>query len=274
MRLASIHITEQALTEAIKSSGINIQDSEIKKLISACSRNQITHRKISISSDRVEKKAKMIVSSDKGDAQLFSQLLQTIRKGLKHRGIVQIKESSRDWLILKETCKLANEFCESFELDKRDGYIEFIRIALSKMTKFSINKFSYMCQGISEAYEAKLEIQADTNTDYTNRLYMYYNQRVLDRTGLAFNYKEQPEKYVFFVKSASICKKLGVKPEDFIDAQLDSFIFKENIPDPAQLVNQKAEDRVVAFMYKKGVKVDNQSTNINFSKIKKAKKRC
>lgn len=270
-REPSIHVTEKVLRKAIREV-LAITEYELSEVIKKCSKTQLTHRKLDMKNDRVEKKAKMIVSSEKGDAQLFSALLVSVRRQLKHRGISQIKEGSKDWLMVKEVCSLANDFCESFEMNKREGYIEFIKIALSKMQKFGLNKINQMCSGISDTYAAKLEIAEDRYTDITAKLYQRYNMRVLERTGIAFTYKEdQPEKYVFFVQAAIICKELGIHPEIYIDSQLESFVFKDSIPDPAQLVGSKARGRAVQHLYNSGQRsqINNTESKVNFKAIKK-----
>ena len=270
-REPSIHITETQFRRVIRKILV-VTNSELEEIFINCSKYQLTTRKLNLTNERVEKKAKMLISSDKGDAQVFANLLFHVRKQLKHRGITAIKEGTRDWLILKEVCKLANEFCESFRLDKRDGYIEFIKIALSKMNKFSINKVQSMCAGISDAYAAKIEISQDEYPEITNRGYQRYNSKVLDRTGLTFNYKEQPEKYVFFIRVAQICIEMGITPENYIDSQLESFVFKDSIPDPAQLVGVKAKDRAVKYMFDSGKKIKQEvESKVNFKAIKNVK---
>ena len=273
MREASIHITEKKLITVLNKY-FKTSNSEILQILSECSKYQITSRKLSITNDRVEKKAKMLLSSDKGEAQTFSNLLYHVRKNLKHRGITQIKEGSRDWLIVKEICRVANEFNESFDLPQREGYIEFIKIAISKMNKFSLNKIIPMAQGIADTYAANLEIRSDKNRGLTENLYQRYNHRVMERTGLSFNYREQPEKYVFFVQAANICLNNNISPENYIDSQLESFVFKESIPDPAQLVGPKAIDRAVRYLYEHGKKVkSHEEPIINFKAIRNAKNR-
>jgi len=273
MREASIHIKEKQLITILKKY-FNTTATEILQIMSECSKYQITSRKMLVSNDRVEKKIKMLTSSDKGEAQEFSNLLYHVRKSLKHRGITQIKEGSRDWLIIKEICKVANEFNESFLLQKREGYIEFIKIAISKMNKFSLNKIVPMAQGICDTYSANIEIREDPDKQVTEALYQRYNHRVLERTGLSFNYKEQPEKYVFFVQAAAICKKNNISPNNYIDSQLESFVFKDSIPDPAQLVGPKALDRAVRYLYEQGKKAKPiEEPIINFKAIKNAKNR-
>ncbi len=231
-----------------------------------------TTRKINITNDRLEKKVTMLTSSIKGDALTFAKILVMTRKRRKHVGIQIIKEGSREWLMLKEVTKLANDFAEAWELPKKEAYTEYINIALEKMVKFSINKINSMHQSICETYEAKELMRTDNNLAITERALQYYNEKVNARIDFAIDYRKQPDKYMHFIEVAQICVNKGVTPEVYIEAQFEAFSYRDGIPDPAQMVNAKAEERLQKYLYENKPKIQEvEQSTIDFNAIKKLK---
>ena len=273
MKEPSIHITEKRFLDILKKASIEISQSDIEGVFTEASKYQLTSRKVFITSDRIEKKAKMMLSSTKGDAQLFAQLLTHTRKGLRHRGISIIKEGSRDWVMIKEIAQLAVDFCNAFQLEKRQGFIEYISIALGKMIKFSFNKVNSMNQGICDTYEAKLVIAADPNSVLTDRAHKAYVEKLVDGVGWDMGYKDQPENYCYFVEVASMCIKLSISPEVFIEAQFEALSFANGVPHPAQLTGSKAEQRAARYLFENKTRVAEVADKaIDFSSIRQMKK--
>src|SRR5690554_4459372 len=126
LRQPSLHIKEVDLAKilkellSVKGSPIDINAADLAKEICIRGRKyQITIRYIQTTNEKDRKRTRTMVKSSSEDAYLFCQLLVNIRKRLKHRGINIIKEGSREWVSIKETTKLAVDFCNDFNLDKR-----------------------------------------------------------------------------------------------------------------------------------------------------------
>lgn len=271
MRDPSIHITQSRLVKIIDSLfKKSIKSEELARLIVKEARKYtLNNRKIDITNKKVEKKVTRVISSTNSDTELFSLLLLHYRRKLKHRGITQIKQNSRDWLTVKEIVTLANEFCETFSLEKREGYLEFIKIGISKMNKFMIVKFTPMGSSIIETYQAMLELKEDKYPEKTQRCHDYYQKTIIAKTGVAMDYKDNPDKYVYFYRVRLLAERLKVDPLVFIKAQFYALEWRNGYPDPIQLTNDKAINHLNKYLYEKGDTKPQKTTKIDFSKIKK-----
>lgn len=197
--------------------------------------------------DFKHKSSSKIVSSANEDAYLFSEILLTFRKSLKHRGLDKIIPGHRDWLTLKAITELANRFSEEFDLNKRVAYVEFLKVASDKMQRFVLNKISGMYESICNTYSAVEEIRLDSSKNSTIELVNYYNSSILEITGFCTDYTKLPDKYVYFVRAKKLADQLNVTYKLFIRAQFDQ-MYDERLPDPIQLVGEKAVLRVQNFM--------------------------
>jgi len=215
-----------------------------------------------VSTERMEKKAERLVKSSRRDADLLAQLIYATRKRMKHRGITQAKPSSREWGVLKEITAYALDFTNEFNLTRRYGFLKYIEVGLSKMKNFNLNKFLPMYQGICETYQAMLEIEKDTDKEMTERIYKIYAQRVIENTGIFDTLEELPEKYVWFVRAREQAESMNVAVNIYMQAQFDGLDFTGGIPHPVQLVGPKANERVVRYCYKEGIKIKgNENTS-------------
>lgn len=258
MREPSIHITESKLRELLIQHGI--EQSYTMSILKQATKYQLTNRKTLSTNDTTRKIQRKISQATKEDVQLFAQVLLLVRRAKRHRGINIIKEGSRDFLQLKEITRLALDFCNDFGIiNKKGGFQEYIQIAVSKMNKFSLNKINSMHQGICDAYEALEEIRAYNQTDI-DAAYEEYTSRVLDKIGFTNDYRNQPEKFVYFKRAAEFANKSQVAIKDYIYAQFEGFEYLNSVPDPVQLVGEKAEERLMKFLYKHNIKVNAPGT--------------
>lgn len=258
MRLASIHTTEEKLFSIIsdfEDKGMIVvqlrggKKALVKRLMKEASKKQLTSRKLEVSNAKTKKKATSIIMSDKESAQLFAKLLVMCRRNLKHRGISLIKEGTKDWLYIKEAAALANDFCKEYNLEPSDGYTKYIRIAIKKMSKFSVNKFNSLNQLIFDTYQAMEIINSDPYSDLTERAYQTYCNIMFESVGWNTDYTDMPDKYVYFCSVSENCLKLNVEPEIYIKAQFEAFAYKNGVPDPTQLANAKAEERLSKYLF-------------------------
>lgn len=212
-------------------------------------------RAISITTERVEKKANKILASSTKDADLMARTIYSVRIGLKHKGVVQIRPTARDWGMVKELASLATNFALDFNLEKRKAYIEYIKIAATKMKSFNLSRIASMHESISKTYEAEIEIRNDPSPDLTRYIHDYYRVKVGKKTGMLNKYTDDPEKYVYFVRVAKLCKSLGLKGEYYIDSQFAALAYRESFPEPPQLIGQKSKERLNKWLYEKNIKV-------------------
>lgn len=217
----------------------------------------IPNRSVVGSSDRIEKKITKVISSSTGDADLMARMVYAVRKQLKHKGVTQIKPTQRDWDTIKVMAKDANAFGMDFELTKREAYIAYIKAGCHLMQQFSLRKFSNLYQAISTNYEATIEIAKDPHTELTEQFHDLYRKKVAHKTGYINNFKNHPEKYVWFVRLSALFQAYSIPPNVYIDAQFDALEKFDAMPDPAQLLGQKAKERLNKYLYENQIKIRN-----------------
>jgi hypothetical protein len=216
----------------------------------------IPGRSIVASTDRIEKKMDKLVGSTTMDADLMARMIVAVRRQLKHKGVQQIKPATRDWDTIKAMAQQANDFCNDFEItNKREGYIGYIRAGIAKMQQFSLRKFPGLYQAICDYHQAMMIIAADENPELSRKIHDYYKRKVAEKTGIMTSYKDRPEKYKVFVEIRRICKDLTIQPNIYIDAQFDGLEKFNALPDPLQLVGQKAKERLQKYMFDNNISI-------------------
>jgi len=270
MRNPSLHITRSELIRILEEVIGTNQSKEIiaDKILKKARKKAPIHRGITVNSDRMEKKAKKMVMANMSDAELFSHLLLHKRRSMKHRGLTQIKAGSREWSVLKEVTLLANEFCETHNLEKREGYIEFMNIGIERMAKFMLVKFLNMANSIIEIYSFIKELQEDEHPQKTEKLYHFYQNQILSKTGMSVDYKK-PEKYIYFYRARLQANELKISGVDYIKAQFHALEWRSGYPDPAQLTNSKALQNVTKYLYEKGINIRQKESTIDWAAIKR-----
>lgn len=251
MRNPSIHIKESDLVYLLDKYG-----NDVKKILKYAKKLSCNTRSVSITNQQLDKKVTRTIQTNSKDTNLFNNILFLVRQGLKHRGFKKVEENSRDWLILKDITNLANDFCEEYNLPKEKGYKEFCQIGISKMTKFSYPKLKTLYDSICSYYQSIHEIEQDDEPFLTKKIHQYYCEIIYKRTGLIQKYDSKPDDYIFFIRVKDECKNLRIKFEDYINAQFYGLEYRNGIPHPAQLIGDNAMQRLNAFLYEKGKKVN------------------
>jgi len=229
-REPSLHITKSVLIQIYRDLGYGYYESVsmVDEIMMRAKAKSIHTRTITVSNDRLEKKANRQLSSSRADADLFAQLVYARRKAMKHRGISQIKPGSRDWEVLKEVTGHALDFCNEFDLPKRKGFIIYIDTSLSLIKKFILNKILSLHEAICNRYDAITEIEKDEDSEMTEVMYERYNKYIIENTGIFSNLKEIPEKYVYFVRAREESRRLNLSPKVYIDAQFKGLDFTKS----------------------------------------------
>ena len=258
----SIHIGKEKLLlvveKLIKQGVITIKTnkenlaSQILKLASPYS---LSNRAVVMSTKKIEEKAEKLTKVSKDKAVLFSSILYKVRRQFKHKGITLVTSTSKEWSTLKQIADNAQDFVEDFELNQREGYIEYCTLAIKNMSTYSLNKFLPMHAKICSEYEAKVILDNDRHKDITDLLCQIYNKQVLDQTGILDDIGKRVGARVYFVKAAEYIADIKVKPEVYMEAQFDGLSFTGSIPLPSQFVGDKAVERLYRYMKKNSVTV-------------------
>jgi hypothetical protein len=263
IREPSIHITRSELIKILKKlmpEGVKVipMTDQILRWARPLSLN---NRMVIASTDKLEHKATRTLASPTVDANIMARVIFMVRKKMKHVGVVQIKPASRDWAQVKAITAGANEFCIDYDLTKKQGYIEYLQIAFSKMVKPSLQKIPTMHTAICETYAAMKEIQDDPYPDSTLKIHEYYRMKVATKTGLVNNFKGFPDKYVWFVRAGALMKTLGVSMNIYLDAQFEAMDYRGALPDPSQLVGQKAKERLNKYLFEHKIDLRKHGNN-------------
>jgi len=277
MRDPSIHITKTQLHKILSDSGyewVNIGvdlDYLVRIVLRSGKKHTLTHRALLVSSDRVEKKVKNALKSSNSDASKMASLIYKIRKSKKHRGIMLINQGHRDWVNIKSMAKDAINFCNEFEIeDKVQGFMAYITIGLNKMTRFNITRFPSMYESICLTHQSNLELLEDNSPEQTKIIHDYYIAIIAERTGIRDTYENNVDKYKYFYDVKKVCSDNKFPFRIWIDAQFEGFAWNQILPDPMQLVGDKALKRFNKYVYSKKIKFNEiPKRKMDFSKILK-----
>lgn len=225
-------------------------------------------RGVYVSNDKIEKKVIKMKLAGRSDTSVFAQTLSLVRQQFKHRGIKLIRVGDKDWLSLKEVCKMATEFCNEFGLHVNKGYKEYIQLGMKMMKNFSVFKFKSLHSSICNQYEAIQKIAQDKTPEITKQCHLIYLGLISEKTGYAQGYEDNPEKYQYFVQAKEEAKKYGVSQKVYFKAQFDGLEWVNAIPDPAQLVGAKAIERLQKYAFTHKIRIGEKTGGINFKRIR------
>ena len=258
-REPSIHITQGNLVLILKEVLVDYPKLDKKTLaitIGKASRKYTcTHRSIITNTNKVVKDTERLKSSGNIDVFEFQTMLNKVRKSFRHVGIQTIKLGAKDWLILKEVASNALEFCNTFELNKKEGFVIYCKLGIVDMQRFNINKFQALHPKICEKYQAELLIEKDSNQHITSKGHNFYCKLVAERIGIINNYLDDPVNYSFFVRASEECLSVGGKIEDYIKGQFADFEWRNDYPYPSQLSGPKAKERFIKYAYKQNIQL-------------------
>lgn len=278
MREPSLHIKEKDLVNVIKklkyAYDINkIKPAELAKILVEMSKPySCNQRSISITNDKLEKKAKSIIQSSKGDAMLLASIIYNVRKKKKHKGITKLDEGNRDWPQVKKLAGICVQFCNEFNIPRRKGFIEYITIGMSSITstRSYLLKLINMQEKITNDYDFKLQVLDDKNPKETKLIYDFYADLIMQKTGIDIKYDMTPDKYINFILVRELTDKLDIPYDIFIKAQFHGLAWASSYPQPGQLVGDKAIERLNKYLYENKLKVKKEKpekTNIDVLKM-------
>lgn len=258
-RSPAIHITINKLCLVFKQMNEfdSYNDKQLKALANTIAKRSkkfsLTNRALVVDKAKLIKSSSRVILSTRDDASVFANLLILCRRKKHHKGISIIKPGSRDWLMLKEITKLANDFCNDFQLKREIGYKVYIMLSLDRMPKFHLMKFNSLHQSVCEDYEATKIIEKDLTPQQTLIAQSQYT-KLLGERGIIIDFTKQPSKFVFFIKAKDEAISKGVSIADYIKAQFEGLEWANAIPEPNQLTGIKAIERLHKYLVKNNIK--------------------
>lgn len=269
-REPSIHITSTNLKLILGKVGVKLNDTQVIDILIHARKYQLSNRKLLAKNEGQIKKTNNIVKSSMENSTLMAKVIYYTRKRMKHRGIELLTPGHKDFSLVKSITKNALEYHEVFNSTERveDAFNTYIKLGVKPDEKFSLMKLQYAHVKIMEYADATLEVTLDDNTVLTNIAYRLYTQMVIKQVGsLLTDYKNDPTKFKYFVQVAKECKRLKIRPEDYIKAQFDGLAWTNGIPEPYQLVGDKAQERLQKYLYQNQIQLgsvkENNQKNIN-----------
>lgn len=278
MRKASIHIYEEDLLDIIIDV-LDIGQAEGKKVVNnimlQAKNKPCNSRSLTITNQMLEKKAKTLITSSKGDANLLAEIIYHSRKKRRSAGIKKVDQDSREWNKMKELTKICVSFCNEYGLSKRKGFIEYVKIGFSKISSFNnyLGKLINMDETIYNLYNAKVEIMADENPEETREIHDYYVSLISKRTNIRVGFDKDYLKYLSFLAVRKKTDELNIPAEIFIDSQFEGLSWTDNYPEPSQLISEKSIDRLNKYLYNNKLKISKKLKNVELTAEDKVKQR-
>jgi len=260
-REPSIHVLESDLIYIFKRLGIKGPKKTkllVRDVLKAATNKSLNSRAVIVSTDKIKRDVKKITTASLGDTKLLNNLIFFIRKKTNGFGVMKIKEGNGEWTKLKDLSKVCVDFCNDFELGKKQGFTIYLEIALPKISSSRnlLTKLINMYESICIIYNSQKIIDNDNEPRLTNTIHDYYVRKIESQTGLYHSFKDEPNVYKCFVGVKEIVNKYNVPFQMYIDAQFIGLSFTESIATPYQLITEKAIDRLNNYLFKNKLKLD------------------
>lgn len=217
----------------------------------------LPNRSIHITNERLEKKADIIIKANKNDTNLLAGIIYSFRVKKKHKGIKRLNQGDKDWGQLKKLTKVCIEFCKTYNLEKREGFIKYIEIALGKISSYRqvVGKMLNMEESIFSEYEVIKRIEDDPNPQETRDIHDYYVSLIAKNTGILTPYLDKPTKYIYFIDIKEETDKLDIPYTIYIDSQFKMLEWASSFPEPNQMVGPKAQERLNKYLYENKIRI-------------------
>lgn len=261
MKNPGIHITKHQFEKILRK--LKITKFPVEDFFVEAKKVALVSRAVVNSQAKIRKKIEKVELASTGDAHLASDILLAVQRELKIRGAVKVTEGSKGWLQIKQLADICNTFCNDFNLDRREGYITYMKWGFKRMKETggsyrnSLQRLVSYSSNISEAYASWKESLRDTDPRRTLAVHNYYCKIIADRTGLKVNYENSAD-YVFFKRVRESCDTKLYDYREWIDAQFEGLAWCNGIPEPSKLIGDKANEYFMKFKYKYNLTKDSQ----------------
>lgn len=268
MRVPSIHVLRGDLERIInKHTGLRISQKVLDQIMREARGCAINSRSALINTKKEAKTASSRLTGDLASANLLAQIICSVRVKMKHLSVKKITQADTQWASVKELVQVVNSFCERYNLEQREGYIQFVETGLKLMAKGKKVNYnfcaSWMLQRtdwILQVFEANNLQKSDDNPEETLAAHEYFIGQILSMTGIQENYLSDPTNYVHFYNMRKMAEELGVEITFFIDAQFDALAFCNGIPDIR--ITDKTKHNVIKYMAKHKVNAKKPKINL------------
>jgi hypothetical protein len=242
----------------------------VEHLLKNGKKYSLRHRSLLATNEKTKRRASRIESSPITEAMMFDSVCRMIRQTkLKHRGIKIVGEKDgAQWDFLLQATGLATEFCKEYNLNKKQGYIIYLGIALKEIKPFAYNRVKAAHSRIIAHYECMLEIEKDPNSDKSELIFDIYQQKVYEKTGINMAYRDVPYEFVHFVRAAKCSIEVGLHPKHYVIAQFEQLDFTNGYPTPSQLDTFKAKERAIRWATENDIKKREQQKNLTQAQLK------
>lgn len=270
-RQPSIHILEKDLADILEVIFEDMFDRELnvdfktvaKEIAKRAKGKQVTNRKMVISNDKMIKQATKVVKASMTDVEQINQLIYYIRKTKTKLYIREkFKAGSKEHAQLKDLAEVCNQFCNTFGFAKKEGYTNYLMASIPHIssTLNYVGKIINMAEKVFNLYETNKLVDADKDPKTTKEIMDYYNSSIIKRTGMD-TVTMNPNNYVKFMEVRDKVEELGVDYMLYIDAQFEGLAWADTYPEPSQLANDKAMERLNKYIYKHNIKKKNNTAS-------------
>lgn len=258
MREPSIHITFTKFKEIWNQvDGRKLSNKTLLEIFKMARGYSLDHRSVFTNNKKQAKKVTNRTSASISDTNLLADIIYSSRIQLKHVGVTKIKQTDSQWMQLKQLVPVVNEFCERYNLKKRQGYIIFVDTALGLMGTSKRANYAFAASWmlkqvdwIINKYEAETELLLDNHHQETKYVHDLYCSTVAEMTGLSNNYVRDSLQYVNFKRARENADEKGVDYETYIEAQFEALSFCNGIPKIEDLYGDKANQRLLTYVSK------------------------
>ncbi len=175
-----------------------------------------------------------------GEIAVFARIYLAYRRRLHHKGLVMPRKGSQQWLLMEKITEDAIGFCKEFDLDIREGFHEYLKIA-NTFKGLKLRVLQYKSETIARTYEAFIEITEGENKELVKEIMDCYAEQSVRVSGIVPETKGYLDQ-LNYVKAAKLVLKYNIQPREFIEILTDKWAWTQDILQPKQLHGDKAEE--------------------------------
>lgn len=273
-RIPSIHITEEELGEILnqgfKFPPYKIDWYDVARYVAERAKTKsLNNRSVSVSNSKLGRDIKTLIKASESDSGLLANLIFHIRRRkTKLYTTKKIEKGSKEYTQLKELTKVCIDFCNTFNLGKKEGFTKYLELAIPKITS-SLNyvqKLINMAEKIYQLQEASILINEDENSNETKNIHDTYIGMIATKTGITNNYLTDPITYTKFIEVRKMTDELDIPADIYLKAQFHGLNWTDSFPEPHQLIGDKAISRLNKYMYENKIRTSKEEVNSSKSK--------
>jgi hypothetical protein len=256
-RNPSVHLTYTDLVKVLMDIGIKDPEISARLIIQKGAPYAIKDRYIITGNSDLRKAATKAIENTQTAISIekFNSILHGCRVAEQHRHITNITKGDIQYATLVEVAKMAAEFSTTCGFATvEDGCKVFVTLGLRFMkhgAQYGINKFKYYKNQIYSLYESSETIHEDPKEKETREVHDLWREYMGQYGGISRTLTK-PEDYVMMVYTRMEADSVGAKYSDWLEAQFEFFKGMNLVPNPNQLIGDKALNRYYDFMGSSG----------------------